>query len=84
MEPIILWIGVIAIIGYAIGKSKNNVGVAIILSLDFIFAKIMSGGVSLPPDETGAPLTVNQNPGQIHLAGRRGIRLVRTLATASF
>jgi hypothetical protein len=27
MEAIIVWIGVIAVIRYAIGKSKNNVGV---------------------------------------------------------
>jgi len=39
MEPIILWIGVTAVIGYAIGKSKNNVGAAVILSLDLILQK---------------------------------------------
>jgi hypothetical protein len=38
MEAIIVWIGVIAVIGYAIGKSKNN-GAAIILSLDLILQK---------------------------------------------
>jgi hypothetical protein len=39
MESIIVWIGVIAVIGYAIGKSKNNVDAAIILSLDLILQK---------------------------------------------
>jgi hypothetical protein len=39
MEAIIVWIGVIAVIGYTIGTSKNNVGAAIILSLDLILQK---------------------------------------------
>jgi hypothetical protein len=33
MEWILLWIGVNAVIGYAIGKSKNEVGASVLLSI---------------------------------------------------